>query len=74
MTIIEAIKKYKRIRRLVPRHLGSQGDGWLCSGYVLSLLIPYTNMYSSFYDIDYPITANDILADDWQGSQEKSLE
>lgn len=69
MTIVEAINNYTKIRRLVPRHLGSGGDGWLDSGYVLSLMIPKNNYFNDLnLDYDFPINADDILADDWQGS------
>lgn len=69
MTIIDAIKNSERVRRPIAKHLGSGGNGWISSEYLLSIITPgenRNNIWAFEFQTSYPIDRYDILADDWE--------
>lgn len=71
MTIVEALKKNKPLRRPISKHMGKTGDGYMDPVYVYHLLI--CGQIPSMRYLDYipatirPVRINkvDLLADDW---------
>lgn len=77
MTLVEALKKNKPLRRPISKHMGS-GDGYLAPEYIFSLLICGQIRRVTWID-DVPNTIKpiligkqDILADDWEVKDETS--
>lgn len=58
MNVIEALKQKRNLRRPVPSHMGSNGDGWLDWRYVLAQLSE-NNRYGG-------IPEGDVMAEDWE--------
>lgn len=60
MNMIDAMKTGKPIRRKgCPRHVGSGGDGWICSRWLFGLLV-------EIYRLTGMVKRDDILAEDWE--------
>jgi hypothetical protein len=78
VTIVDALRLQKPLRRPISKHLGSAGCGWLDPEYIFNLLI--CGQVPSLFVDDWvlmkspirPILVNreDILADDWQVKDE----
>lgn len=71
MTLVDALKKNKPLRRPISKHMGSSGDGYLGVEYVFNLLV-CGQIRTMWVDLDSwisrPILIDkvDILADDWE--------
>ena len=73
MTLSEALQSGDPIRRPIPKHMGSHGDGYLDPEYVFNLLIcgQVPGLFvSDLALMDMPIrpiliNKDDILANDW---------
>lgn len=63
MNVIDALQKKRNLRRLVPSHVGSNGDGWLSWQYVLTKLteggLPEVDVTA--YDWEVQSSAGDRL-------------
>lgn len=69
MNLFEALKQKRNLRRPIPSHLGSNGDGWLGREQVVSHL---TGGYTLFTTSSL-IQEVDLLAEDWE-VQETAVE
>lgn len=58
MNIIEALRQKRNLRRPLPKHMGSNGDGWLAHEYVMAQLTE-NNRYVC-------MSESDFMAEDWE--------
>jgi hypothetical protein len=69
MNLVEALRTGKPLRRPIPRHLGSHGDGWLSSELVIDMLTSHASSHVWSLGLPKPTAwpnRQDILADDWE--------
>lgn len=70
MTIIEALRTKKPLRRPLVKFMGSNGDGYLGHAFVMSYLLhgPYASglTLSVQSKPSYALAEEDILAGDWE--------
>lgn len=68
MNLIEALRTKKPLRRPIAKHMGSHGDGWLGSAWILRTLV--NNGTLQYVIGEYPqaafLSEEDILANDWE--------
>lgn len=66
MNIIEALRTGWKLRRPIPKHLGSNGNGWLGNNYVRGLLIEPSRRGIDWTEAEAVVNEKDLLADDWE--------
>lgn len=64
MNLFDALKQKRNLRRPIPSHLGSNGDGWLDYQHIMILLTdgPSVGGFGKGFSLD----EFDILATDWE--------
>lgn len=66
MNIIEALNQKRNLRLPIPKHMGSNGDGWLGHEYVLGLLIEGEQKAWGTLFGGRLIEREDFLSDKWE--------
>lgn len=78
MTIVEALKTGKPLRRPLVKFMGSEGDGYMGHHFIMSYLLhgPYASglTLSVQSKPSYALDEEDLLADDWEIQPEKEKE